>query len=198
MPKNLLFIGLLLGLAACQTTRTFYPTGIYATAAAFRQQRPSLAGTQAGRAFFQRKAFVVNPAVGRARTKVPFDNLWGYAAADGRAYRVFRNQEFQVEQADTLTIYSQLISTGPTAATPQQYERHFYFSVGLAGPVQALTTRRLKQTFAHNPAFLDLLKRRPWLESIVATDRRPDGLETYRLVTLYRQSLALATTPPRY
>lgn len=197
MSKILPFTGLLLGLAACQTSRPFYPTGIYTTAAAFRQRQPSLPGTQAGRAFFQRKAFVVSRVGGRPRTKVPFDNLWGYAGADGRAYRVFQRREYQVEQADTLTIYSQLLTTTATPSAPQQFQQQYYFSAGPDGPVQVLSMRRLKRTFATNRAFLSLLKQRPWLESLVATDRQPGTSPTYRLVRLYRQSLALPAQPPR-
>ena len=201
MPKSLLLAGLLLGLASCQSERLrLSPTGVYSTAASFRQQQPSLAGSQVSRSWLRRRVFVADPAASGSRTKVSLDTVWGYAGANGRAYRVFKRGTYQVEQPDTLTIYSQQelkylpnSSPGSNVLLP---ETNYYFSAGLAGPVQPLTKKNLRRAFANNPTFLQLLQHLKWSQALTASPAQPTVSRTYKIVDLYRQSLALPTAQP--
>jgi hypothetical protein len=197
MRYLLVAASLALSLSACQSSRLVYPTGIYKSAASFRQQRPNTPGTQAGRVLFQRKLFVETAAAGgHDRTKVALDSAWGYAAANGAAYRVYRRQAFRVEQVDSLVLYSHQDYLPDPAyvatATPLHHTTRYYFSNGLTGPVQLLTRKRLKRTFATNLAFVRLLDQRLF-HSLTAREQQGSDPNTYRVVALYRQSLAPAT-----
>jgi hypothetical protein len=184
MLKSLLLVAAVGGLAGCQASRPFYPTGLYRTAADFRNQQPALPGTKAGRTSFGRKAFVVETAGSTShRTKIPLDSLWGYAA-EGWAYRIFRRGVCKVKQNDTLVIYSQHVGKST----------HHYFSAGLTGPVTLLTKKKLQQAFATNNAFITLLKQLKWHESVLAVQQAPGSYKSYRIVALYRQSLGLPTS----
>ena len=184
--KALLAVILGAGLAGCQASRPFYPTGLYRTAADFRRQKPSLPGTKAGRTSFGRKAFVVKATGDNTqRTKLPLDSLWGYVA-EGQAYRILRRGACKVEQNDTLMIYSQ--HAGKST--------HHYFSAGLMGPVTFLTKKNLRQAFAGNIAFISLLNQLKWHDSVLAAQQLPGSYKNYRIVTLYRQSLGLPDKQP--
>jgi hypothetical protein len=188
MLKPLLLAALLLGLVGCEASHPLYPTGIYRTAAAFRRRQPSLAGTKAGLTAFQHKVFVINQLSKSARrTKTALDSVWGYAAADGQAYRTYRRGAYKVAQEDTLMIYSR----------HEGKATHFYFSTGLAGPVIALNKKMLRQTFADNTAFINLLGQLRWYESPLAPVQAPTTYKTYKIAALYRQSLTLPGTQPR-
>jgi hypothetical protein len=180
---------LLFGLAACQSSRPLSPTGIYKTAQAFRQQRPSLPGTNAGRVFLARKLYVVAPAgSGKARAKIALDSVWGYAGANHEAYRVYRRRAYRVEQADTLAMYSQVVSNGKSQQTI------YFFSQGLNGPVERLSKKRLKQAYAAYPHFLELLGSVKWYQSLAAYEVPAAGTRSFRLVSLYRQAIGLPAT----
>ncbi|QKG55625.1 hypothetical protein GKZ68_02615 [Hymenobacter sp. BRD128] len=188
MVKQLLWAGLL-GLAGCQTSRPQSPTGIYKTAAAFRQRQPSLAGLNAGKVFLARKVYVVNaPGSGERRTKVSLDSVWGYAGSNHVAYRLYKHAAYEVEQADTLSIYSRLTSNGKTQ------QRIYFFSQGLTGPVQRLSKKYLKQAYADNPRFLDPLASMKWYHSLAFYESPPAGPRSFRVVALYRQSLGMPAT----
>lgn len=181
----ILLPGALALLAACQSTRPLYPTGLYRTAEDFRQHRPALAGIGAGRVVLARKLYVrTGPG---ERQKVPLDSLWGYAGANHEAFRVYQRGIYQLEQVDTLVVYSR----------HEGKATHYYFSAGLVGPVTRLSNRKLKQTFASNPAFLHLLKQRKWYQPLDATQSPAGAPKAYRLVALYRQSLGLPAAAAR-
>lgn len=180
-----LLLGALALLAACQGTRPLYPTGLYRTAGDFRLHRPALAGFRAGRVPLARKLYV-RTAPGEHQ-KVPLDSLWGYAGADHEAFRVYQRGTYQIEQVDTVVVYSR----------HKGKNIHYYFSAGLAGPVIQLSSHKLKQAFASNPTFLRLLKQRRWYQSLDATQSPAGAPKAYRLVALYRQSLGLPASAAR-
>jgi hypothetical protein len=185
-------VGLLLGLAACQSSRPMSPTGIYTSSSAFRQQKPSLAGPQAGKVFFARKLYVVNaPGSSARRTKISLDSVWGYAGSNHLPYRIYQRRAYEVEQADTLSIYSQIISNGRTQ------QRIYFFSQGLNGPVQRLSKKHLKRAYVDNPQFLGLLASLKWYQSLESYESPPAGPRSFRLVGLYRQALGQPATYPR-
>ena len=190
--KLLLSAALGLGLSACQTGRPPYPTGIYRTAADFRQQRPALAGAKAGRVFLARKVFVTNaPGSVERRTKVSQDSTWGYAGADHQAYRLTRHGAYRVEQTDTLMVYSRQEGSG------RQRRIAYYFSAGLSSPVHPLSNRWLKRTYPDNIVFLQSLKHAKWYQPLAAHAQQPLALKSFWLVALYRQSLGLPASYPR-
>jgi hypothetical protein len=192
MRHPLVFSALLVGLAACQSSRPLSPTGIYKTAQAFRQQQPSLPGTNAGRVFMGRKLYVVAPtSSGKQRTKIALDSAWGYAGANHEAYRLYRRQAYRVEQADTLAVYSRVVSNG------RSQQIVYYFSQGLNGPVERLSKKRLKRAYAASPSFLALLGSVKWYQSLAAYEAPASGPRSFRLVSLYRQSLGLPATYSR-
>ncbi len=177
------------GLASCQTTRPFFPTGVYATGTAFQHQHPSLAGTDTGPTFLHRKITVDNPAGSeRKRVKIPQDSLWGYATAKGRAFRLFQKQHYEIVQADSFVLYSQ-VRPSLTSQLQQPGElttTDYFFSVGYNGPVLQLRKKTLRRAFATNPAFLRLLKQNKWNHPLLAYDEQA---RRYRIVALYQESL---------
>jgi len=192
MRCALLLSTLLLGAAACQTGRPLSPTGIYKTAGAFRQQQPSLLGDRAGQLLFSRKLYVVAPAgSSKLRTKIASDSVWGYAGANREAYRLYRRLAYRVEQVDTLSVYSRVVSNGKSQHTI------YYFSQGLSGPVMRLSKKYLKRTYAGNSRFLELLASLKWYQSVAAYESPAMGPRAFRLVALYRQSLGLPASYPR-
>lgn len=183
-------LGLGLGLAACQSGRLVYPTGIYSSAAAFRRGQPSVMGEQAGRVFLQRRLYT--KTAGAPRTRVPLADAWGYADARGQAVRLFQQQTFLVEQVDSLVVYSHLdyrlnpayIST----PTPYQPTKVYYFSRGLNGPVQLLTLKKLRRSFADQAAFLRLLDQ--YHRPLATTSGPPAAPPSFQVVALYQLSLS--------
>jgi hypothetical protein len=190
--KFLVLVGPGLMLGACQASRPPYPTGIYRTAADFKQQRPALAGTNAGQVFLARKVFVTN-ASGSAdrRTKVLRDSTWGYAGADHQAYRLTEHGAYRVEQSDTLMMYSRQEGSG------RQQRIAYYFSAGPSSPVHPLNNKWLKRTYPNNAAFLQSLNHAKWYQSLATHVQQPPALKSFRLVSLYRQSLGLPTSYPK-
>ncbi|MGI4833561.1 MAG: hypothetical protein ACRYFK_08890 [Janthinobacterium lividum] len=190
MSKLLLPAAALAGLAACQTSHLPYSAGIYRSAAAFRQQRLNLNGTQVKPAFTGHHLLVVQAKSGAIkRVKVAPDSIWGYVTARGQAYRTFQRQAYSIRQVDTLTIYSRHVGKNT----------HFYFSQGLTGPIVVLAPKRLRETFGSNPTFMSLLGQFKWYQRLEAPEptagsTQPRGT-SYRVVALYRQSLGLPITP---
>lgn len=176
-------LALLLGslaLPACRSSLLTYPSGLYRTAADFRQHQLTPVGTGASRLVLACQAS--RQAGPGERRQLPLDSLWGYAGIDRAAYRVYRCRAYQVEQADTLAVYSVLVGTS------KRSHRAYYFSSGLGGPVERLPKRRLRQAFASNPTFLALLGQLPWQQLLSDPVAGSGG---YRVVALYRQALAL-------
>ena len=161
---------LTLAAVAVATPLTVPPTGVYRTAAQFRRQAPAVAGTDV-RLSPKRGGFVVVRERGpkTSKTTVPFDSAWGYVDKSGRAFRYYREVEYRVEQADTLTVYSSITVPGRgevggpfggNVSGAQYYApRHYYFSRGLTGIPFLLTAKNLRLAFAAgNPEFVAEMK----------------------------------------
>lgn len=168
---------ILLALALAATP----PTGVYKTAGAFLRQVPTLAGTGAHRTFFNTSIVVVNRGSAEVcRTKYPRNAVWGYVDGGGGSWRIVHNQSYQVEQtADSLAVYSQHVG-GKAPHT------NYFFSNGLAGPVQRLSKRGLRNVFMNDlPEFVRLVSALRWFQGLTGSVA-PSA--EYRVVSLYRQA----------
>lgn len=160
--------------------------GVYRTAEAYRRRQPQPAGSDA---FFPDKRGMVVAVVPRGpqtvKLRIAPDSVWGYVSGKGRAYRLYRGQEYQLDQADTLCVYSSISSatSGPQAGTSSG--RQYYFSRGLTGLVFPLTVHYLREAYtASNPGFVTALGQLRFGESLSDFDKKT-GL--FRVTTLYRK-----------
>ncbi len=157
------------------------PLGAYRSAAAYRHRRPALTG-DAIRFSPKHNEFVVSTQRGGStfRQRIARDSVWGYVDAQRRLYRLQGPDDYRVEQADTLTIYSR---NATTAGTDQitgyrggvggsvYTTLHYYFGRGLMGPIYPLTDKNLREAYqAASPAFVAAVAQRPAGRELFAYD----------------------------
>jgi hypothetical protein len=176
------------------------PSGGYRTAAAYHRRQPQPAGLDA---FFPDKrgqvVVVVPHGTQKDRLRLSPDSLWGYVSNKGRTFRLFRGNEYRLEHADTLCVYSTnttLISgdqrgfIGPSTHLGGQSPAgmHYYFSRGLNGLLFPLTVRYLREAYeASDPQFVAALTKMGFTETLTDVDRTT-GL--FRVTVLYRGTAA--------
>ena len=142
------WLGLLAGPAAAQVFTI--PPGAYRTGAAYHRQRPQPAGLDAFYPDKRGQLVVVIPRGPKTtKLRVAPDSVWGYVSGKGRTSRLFRNEEYRLEHADTLCVYTQNSTTvnGALGGANGASTRYF-FSRGLTGLVFPLTTRYLREAAA--------------------------------------------------
>ncbi|MFD2720834.1 hypothetical protein ACFST9_19085 [Hymenobacter monticola] len=185
--------------AVAQVSQVPRPPGAYRTAAAYHRRQPQPAGSDA---FYpdKRGLVVVEVPQGARTTKLRLapDSVWGFVNGKGRTTRLFRGNEYRLEYADTLCVYSSSnIMAGadrngtnvlvPGANAMGAYTNaRYYFSRGLTGLIFPLTTAYLRQAYeASNPAFVAALTKLRVDQSLVDFDRKT-GL--FRITTLYHEA----------
>ena len=177
-------LSLLAGPAAAQVFTI--PPGAYRTGAAYHRKQPQPAGLDA---FYpdKRGQLVVVVPRGPKTTKlrVAPDSVWGYVSGKGRTSRLFRNEEYRLEHADTLCVYTQsAIAVNGALGGANGANTRYFFSRGLNGLVFPLTTRYLREAYeASNPEFVAAAGKLRIDQSLVDFDRKT-GL--FRVTTLYR------------
>ena len=188
------FLALLALVAGSATAQSIpHQPGAYRSASAYRRHQPQPAGTNA---FFpdKRGQVVVVVPSGPAPTKVRLapDSVWGVVSDKGRTTRIFRGEEFRLEHADTLCLYSSTGNMGTIG--PARYggrtlaTTHYFFSVGLTGLIFPLTTPYLHEQYAaSNPRFVAVLDKLKFNASLSDYDRKA-GL--YLVTKIYRESTA--------
>ena len=181
----LALLALVAGPAVAQTAP--HQPGAYRSASAYRRHRPQPAGTNA---FFpdKRGQVVVVVPNGPSNTKVRLapDSVWGVVSDKGRTTRIFRGEEFRLEHADTLCLYTGAGSVGTTGPARGLATTKYFFSVGLTGLIFPLTTRYLSEQYAaSNPGFVAALGKLKFNTSLSDYDRKT-GL--YVMTKLYRES----------
>ncbi|WP_046243292.1 hypothetical protein [Hymenobacter terrenus] len=184
-----LFAGCLLLVAGTAMAQLYsIPPGAYRTGAAYHRRQPQPAGTDA---FYPDKRGQVVVVVRRGsqnlKLRVAPDSVWGYVTGKDRTYRLHRGEEYRLEFADTLCVYSSttMVVDGQRVSQPLSAPRYF-FSRGLAGLIFPLTTRYLREAYAaSNPAFAAALGELRFDQSLADFDRKT-GL--YRVTTIYRKT----------
>ena len=75
--------------------------------------------------------------------RLPLTQVWGYATAAGKVYRLVGHQALAIEQHDSLVVYSRQrpIQQGRSTHTITE----FFYSVGLDGDILPLTRRALRR-----------------------------------------------------
>ena len=181
-------IACLLPLVPAAAQALLIPSGAYRTAAAYHRRQPQPAGLDA--TYPNKHGEVVVVVVHGARkvklTIAP-DSVWGYASDKGRTTRLYRGQEYRLEFADTLCVYT---STSLPASASQVggplANTQYFFSRGLSGLVFPLTTRYVREAYAAgNPAFVAAISKLRLDQSLVDFDRKT-GL--FRITALYREA----------
>jgi hypothetical protein len=197
--STVLWSALLAGPAVAQVAPVSRPPGAYRTAAAYHRRQPQPAGSDA---FFpDKRGLVVVEVPQGARTaklRLPPDSVWGFVNGKGRSTRLYRGNEYRLEYADTLCVYSSsnlmagndrngtnLLVPGANAMGAYTNVR-YYFSRGLTGLIFPLTVPYLRQAYeAGNPAFVAALGKLRLDQSLVDFDRKT-GL--FRVTTLYHEA----------
>lgn len=163
------------------------PPGAYRTAEAYRRRQPQPAGTNAFYPDKRGQLVVVVPQGARtAKLRVAPDSVWGYVSGKGRTVRFHSGQEYVLEFADTLCVYSGYpqLAKGTSAQGAPRY----FFSSGLKGLVFPLTPRYLRALYeASNPAFVAALGKLRIDQGLSDFDRKT-GL--FRVTAVYRQAAA--------
>jgi hypothetical protein len=146
----------------------------------------------------KRNGFVVVREAGPGTVKivVPPDSVWGYVSGNGHAFRFYRGEEYRIEQADTLTIYSsntvpanseQTGNWGAPLANRTYAAKHYYFSRGITGIPFPLTVKNIQHAYeASNPNFVASVQNMGLTQTLSDFDRKT-GL--FRVVKLYRDAL---------
>jgi hypothetical protein len=165
------------------------PPGAYRTAAAYRQRQPNPAGTDASYPD-KRGQLAVEVPLGAQSTKlhVAPDSVWGYVSAKGRSFRIYRGDEYRLEYADTLCVYSRSANAAnPGLGGTNGMALQYYFSRGLGGLIFPLTARYLREAYeATNPAFVEAVGKLRISPSLSDYDKKT-GL--FWVTKVYRESL---------
>jgi len=162
------------------------PVGIYRSAAQYHRRQPQPAATDVRRS--DKKGSIVaiqQRGPGKLKIMVPLDSVWGYVSKKGSSFRLYQGAEYQIQQVDTITIYSN--------ETMRQYmsaivaDKAYFFSRGLAGKLYPLNEKNLRLAYeASNPAFVASMKTLSFSQSLTDYDA---AAGSYRVVQLYRASL---------
>ena len=181
----------LLSLAAAPVAAQIFtiPPGAYRTAAAYHRRQPQIPGVDATYPDKRGNVVVVVPRGSQStKLRVSPDSVWGYVSEKGRTFRIYRGDEFRLEHADTLCVYTRQASITSTGLRPSvSGQQSYYFSLGLNGLIFPLTVTYLRELFtASNPAFVAALSEMKFGQSLADLDRHT-GL--FRVNTLYRESL---------
>ena len=182
----------LVGLTALPAAAQLHtiPPGAYRTAAAYHRRQPEIPGTDATYPDKRGQVVVVVPrGASSVKLRVSPDSVWGYVSQKGHTSRLYRGQDYRLEYADTLSIYSQSFnSVNATIGGTNNTAPHYYFSRGLTGLLFPLTSRYLREAYqASNPAFVEAVGKLRIDQSLVDFDKKT-GL--FRVTTLYRESTA--------
>lgn len=184
MKPLLLFVGAFVGFvsgpgtyAKAETTKT---SGIYLSAADYKDNRLSFGGGCGSAAHKLELHDVLHkPYIdvthGPEKRRYFKAEVFGFRACDGRDYRFGSNLEYQILEARELYIYVREIKThGKGFHTELEY----YFSAGPEGEILALTPENLKRAVPDNRRFHD---------SLDAMLRAGQKLEMYdKLHTMFR------------
>ena len=178
---------LLAGPAAAQGSPV--PPGAYRTAAAYRRRLPQPGGTHAYYPDKHGQVVVVARGPATAKLRVAPDSLWGYASGQGRTMRLYRGEEYQLDFADTLCVYSsRTVRLDGERVGPAPDGPRYFFSRGLTGLIFPLTVHYLRAQYAAgSPAFAAALGRLRFGQGLADVDHRT-GL--FRVTALYREAAA--------
>jgi hypothetical protein len=172
----------LLGLVATPAVAQIFtiPPGAYRTAAAYHRRLPQPAGLNA--------SYPDKRGTQTTKLRVAPDSLWGYVNSKGRSFRLYRGQEYRLEHADTLCVYSQTsLSVNQALGGTNNTSASLFFSRGLTGLIFPLTPRYLREAYeASNPSFAAAVGKLRFDQSLADFDKKT-GL--YRVTTVYRESL---------
>jgi hypothetical protein len=183
-------------MAAAQQLPLRAVVGLYRSAADFRQQRARPAASDVRLSEKRSGVMVIQgEGMGRSKTLVPTDSVWGYVDAKGHRYRLFRGSEFQIQQLDTIVIYSSISANissqqsglgagGPGARV--YTAQHYFFSRGLNGLIFPLSQKYVRAMFeASSPVFAAAVRNIGPTQALSDYDKRA---QSFRVVLLYRQS----------
>jgi hypothetical protein len=190
---NLLRFSLLslLGLAALPAPAQVQsvPPGAYRTGAAYHRRQPQPAGFDASYPD-KRGQLTVEVPFGAKTTKLRIapDSVWGYVSAKGRSFRLYRGDEYRLEYADTLCVYSRSAnSSNPGLGGTNGMTLQYFFSRGLDGLIFPLNARYLREAYeATNPAFATAVGKLRIDPSLSDYDKKT-GL--FWVTKVYRESL---------
>ena len=151
-------LGLLAEAAGAQVVTI--PPGAYRTAAAYHRRQPQPAGTDAYYPDKRGQLVVEVPRGSRIqKLRVAPDSVWGYVSGKGRTCRLYRGEEYRLEFADTLCVYSSsttLLDDGQARrCQPLSRPPALFFQPWPHGPgFPAHATLPARAYAASNPAFV--------------------------------------------
>ena len=183
--------GLSLLFATASFAQKVPQVGAYRTVADYRHHRLSLAGTDI-RYSAKHEQYIVSNERGSTKLKkaIVRDSVWGYVDNKFRLYRLQDLDEYRVEQADTITVYSRNATTTGTelvgyrgAVGGSTYSAtRYYFSRGINGRIYPLSDKYLRESFAAgSPAFAAAVANRPRGKDLAAYDKTADAFYIAKL-----------------
>ena len=181
----------LIGLLAMPAVAQIYtiPPGAYRTAAAYHRHQPQPAGSDAFYPDKRGQVVVVVPRGPKSvKLRVAPDSVWGYVSDKGRTARLYRGEEYRLEHADTLCVYTRAVNpvNAPMGGTNNMAPLYF-FSRGLTGLIFPLMPRYLREAYeASNPAFAAAVGQLRVDQSLADLDKKT-GL--FRVTKIYRESV---------
>ncbi|RAJ33018.1 hypothetical protein [Pedobacter cryoconitis] len=139
------------------TVKTDPESGIYLTAADYKEKQLHLAGDQSTNNklrvndFFGGKTLTLNH--NGQRHEFSKDSIYGYRAQDGNDYRFYKSYSspYKILESGSLVIYE--IKQPGNKQNGFKPIIRYYFSDGADGEVNLLSLANLKNTFKDQPAF---------------------------------------------
>lgn len=150
-------------------------SGIYRTAADYQNDNLSLSvDCRSSRHKIKLHNFLNKPYVDvlHEGKKYRFQKaeLFGFRTCDGKRYRFYQNEEYQILETKTLTIYQHVVSEPGLSGKGIQTVRRYFFSVGDTSVILPLTKRNLKEALPEQHAFHDVLDSQFSTDDISAYD----------------------------
>ncbi len=116
------------------------------------------------------------------KTKYDINEVWGFRNKKGKSYRIYKEKDYEVLQADTFCVYTR------EAQNDVQTYTGYFFSIGIGGDLYEMTDANFKNLFSEtNDRFLSLLKIN--FNMFAGYTKYDEKNKSYKIVELYKKSL---------
>lgn len=150
-------------------------SGIYQTATDYQKENLSLSvDCRSTRHKIKLHDFLNKPylEVIHASKKYRFKKaeVFGFRTCDGQRYRFYNNEEYQILENKTLTIYQRLVNGPGLSGKGTQAVRKYFFSAGTTSAILPLTKNNLKEALPQQHTFHNTLDAQFSTDDVTAFD----------------------------
>jgi hypothetical protein len=118
------------------------------------------------------------------------ENIWGYESKGGITYRYYKGKFMTVNQLDSLTIYSKIVSQVKSNPVARISYTYYYFSKTPDSEILNLDKKTIKNQFSDNQCFLNKVSSGfKWLEDYSTYDK---ARKSYKIVEFYKECLNIS------